>query len=240
MSVDDPRTTLLRREIVSGKPLLKSIYSEWYRRIVDVLPRKRDRVVELGSGAGFLQEIFPQVITSDVFEVPGINLIAEACALPFSDGDLDAIVMTDVFHHIPNVAHFLDEATRCIRPGGRIVMLEPWRTRWSQWVYTNLHSEPFDPMADWGIPLSGPLSGANGALPWIVFERDRAIFAERFPQWRIDRIEIMMPLSYLLSGGVSLRSLVPGWLYGPIRAFEDRLGQQRWGMFALIVLDRCR
>lgn len=118
-------------------------------------------------------------------------------------------------------------------------MLEPWRTPWSEWVYSNLHPEPFQPDSGWETPSTGPLSGANGALPWIVFERDRAIFEAQFPQWRIVGIELMMPFSYLLSGGVSMRSLIPGWMYGPVRSLEKRLTQKRWAMFALIELELC-
>lgn len=123
---------------------------------------------------------------------------------------------------------------------GRIVMVEPWRTAWSEWVYTHLHSEPFLPHGTWEIPSSGPLLGANGALPWIVFERDRLLFAEQFPQWRIADIMPLMPIAYLLSGGVSMRSLMPGLLYKPMRAFEKLSGQRRWAMFALIELQLCR
>ncbi len=47
----------------------------------------------------------------------------------------------------------------------------------------------------------------------------------------------MMPFSYLLSGGVSMRSLMPGWMYGPVRSLEQMLNQQQWAMFALIELE---
>jgi SAM-dependent methyltransferase len=237
LSVDDPRTTLLRRDIIQDKAFLRVLYSEWYERILKILPKKND-VLELGSGAGFLQEILPGVITSEVFETPRVKLITDACHLPLSDKSIDAIVMTDVFHHIPDVDGFFLEATRCIRPGGKIVMIEPWRTSWSEWVYTHLHSEPFSSDGGWKIPGIGPLSGANGALPWIVFQRDKALFEAQYPQWRIKNIEPMMPFSYLLSGGVSMRGLVPGWMYRPIRVFEQVLSQKYWAMFALIELER--
>ena len=116
-------------------------------------------------------------------------------------------------------------------------MIEPWRTPWSQWVYTHLHSEPFVHDSEWAIPRSGPLSGANGALPWIVFQRDRALFETQYPRWRIRTIEPMMPVSYLLSGGVSMRSLMPGFMYRPIRALERIFFQKHWAMFALIELE---
>ena len=117
-------------------------------------------------------------------------------------------------------------------------MIEPWRTPWSEWVYTHLHSEPFSPESGWKIPSTGPLSGANGALPWIVFQRDKASFEAQHPLWRIKNIEPLMPCSYILSGGVSMRSLMPGWMYRPIRVLERALLQRRWAMFALIELER--
>jgi len=236
LSVDDPRTTLLRRDIIQDKAFLYSLYSEWYEQIINVLSKKKD-VLELGSGAGFLKKFLPEVITSEVFETPGVELIADASNLPLSDHSLDAIVMTDVFHHLPDVRGFYSEATRCVRPGGKVVMIEPWRTRWSEWVYTHLHSEPFSPESDWDIPTTGPLSGANGALPWIVFQRDRELFESEFPQWDIKEIKLIMPFSYLISGGVSMRSLMPGWMYRPVRKLEQILSQKHFAMFALIELE---
>jgi SAM-dependent methyltransferase len=236
LSVDDPRTTFLRRRIIHSKPFLRKIYSEWYSAIMRALGHKQD-VLELGSGAGFFREHCPHAITSEVFATPGVAIVADACNMPFIENSLDAIVMTDVFHHIPNVSSFLTEATRCIKPGGKIIMIEPWRTPWSEWVYTNLHSEPFIPQGTWEIPRSGPLSGANGALPWIVFERDRALFSQQFPQWHITGITPLMPIAYLLSGGVSMRSLMPGLMYRPIRALEKLIGQRHGAMFALIELE---
>jgi SAM-dependent methyltransferase len=237
LAVDDPRTTLLRRDIIQRKAFLRALYCEWYEQIVNALP-KTDDVLELGSGPGFFRQFLPNVITSEVFETPDVSLIADACDLPFSDQSLDAIVMTDVFHHIPDVALFLVEATRCVRPGGKIVMVEPWLTSWSAWVYTTLHTEPFLPDSSWKIPGTGPLSAANGALPWIVFERDKDAFEVQYPLWHIKNIAPLMPLSYILSGGVSMRSLMPGWMYRQIRNLERTLFERRWAMFALIELER--
>jgi hypothetical protein len=93
---------------------------------------------------------------------------------------------------------------------------------------------------EWEFPSTGPLSGANGALPWIVFERDRKRFEQEFPDWRIHRIEIQMPFRYLVSGGLSMRGLVPGWTFRFWRAFERALQPMMpsLGMFALIALQR--
>jgi SAM-dependent methyltransferase len=237
MDVDDPRTTLLRRDIIQNKAFLNRIYCEWYARLMANMP-PHSRFLELGSGAGFFRKFVPNLITSEIFPTPGVDRVVDAHHLPFSNNELDGIVMTDVLHHIPDVARFLQEATRCIKAGGQVLMIEPWNTPWSSWVYRRLHSEPFLPEAGWTIPSTGPLSGANGALPWILFQRDRERFQQEFPEWRIESIELLMPFSYLLSGGVSLRALVPGWMYRPIRCIENKLNQERWAMFALIKLRK--
>jgi SAM-dependent methyltransferase len=239
--VDDPQTTVLRREIIRNKEFLRRIYDEWYRTIAAALPAGTAPALELGSGAGYLREAVPNVIASDIMTVPGIDLVADAGRLPFAAGALRGIVMTNVLHHIPDVEAFLVEAARCVKPGGAMVMIEPWVTTWSRLVYRRLHSEPFEVDApDWRLPPAGPLSGANGALPWIIFERDKRRFAAEFPAWRIVSIDEQMPFRYLVSGGVSLRCLVPHATFGLWRLLERTLKplMPALGMFATIVLVR--
>jgi hypothetical protein len=44
----------------------------------------------------------PRLITSEVFNCPGIQVVLDGQALPIAAGSLRAIVMTDVLHHIPD------------------------------------------------------------------------------------------------------------------------------------------
>jgi SAM-dependent methyltransferase len=239
--IDAPETTALRRQIIREKPFLKAIYDDWYRAIAAALPEGPEPVLELGSGAGFLRERIPRAVTSDILAVPGVDLVADATRLPFASGVLRGIVMTNVLHHLPDIRGFLREAGRAVKPGGRLVMVEPWVTTWSTFIYRRLHTEPFEPdAASWELPSRGPLSGANGALPWIVFERDRQQFAAEFPAWRISSISPTMPFRYLVSGGVSLRCLVPAFTHGMWRWLENRLApwMPALGMFATVVITR--
>lgn len=239
LDLNDPRTTHLRRQIVAQKGFLRKIYSEWYDLIVADLPGGPEAVLEIGSGAGFLKEYISSLVASEVFHCPNIDIVCDATSLPFQDRSLRAIVMTDVLHHIPDIEGFLTEAARCVKPGGAIVMIEPWHTPWSRLIYTYLHHEPFEPAAEhWDFPKQGPLSGANGALPWIVFSRDRSRFGDLFPQWEIQGIKLLMPFTYLLSGGVSLRALMPSFTFRFWRRFEDLVPQASFAMFARIVLRR--
>lgn len=240
--VDDPQTTLLRRRIIRQKGFLKQLYTEWYTLIARNLPPPDSGLaLELGTGAGFMADVVRELVVSEVFLLPGVDLVLSGLRLPFRNGSLRGIAMTDTLHHIPDPGLFLNEAARCVRPGGRLVLIEPWVSPWSRWIYTHFHPEPFLPdRAEWSLPAAGPLSCANGAMPWIIFERDRARFSAEFPCWNIASIEPMMPFSYLLSGGISLRSLAPSRSYRYWRLVEACLQPwiSSWAMFALIVVKR--
>jgi SAM-dependent methyltransferase len=241
LNIDDPRTTHRRKQLITEKPFLRLIYEEWYRLLILELPTGEEPVLEIGSGPGFLQELIPDLISSELFACPGINLVLDAHHLPFSEASLRAIVLTDVFHHLSSARRVLEEASRCVKRGGVLVMIEPWVTPWSRIIYSNLHHEPFDPNTpNWELPSGGPLSTANGALPWIIFHRDRERFEHEHPEWEIRVIEPFMPFRYLLSGGVSLRSLMPGWSFTYWRQIEGLIKpfNATWGMFAHITLVR--
>jgi SAM-dependent methyltransferase len=238
MDLDHPDTTMLRKEIIRQKPFLRRLYSEWYRLLASQFPAGA-QVLELGSGAGFLEEFIPGLITTDILPLPGVSQVMDACAMPLKDGSLDGIVMTNVLHHIPDVETFFDEAVRTLRPGGRIAMIEPWNNGWSRRIYHRLHHEPFEPNASsWKLRGSGPLSDANGALPWILFARDNEKFKLRFPGLQIKQATPIMPFTYLLSGGVSMRNLLPGIAYPVLRSIEKMLPENRIGMFAFILLEK--
>jgi len=239
LELDDPHLTRERRQVLGSNRFLNCIYREWYTLLADSIPSMDGGILELGSGAGFLREFIPGVITSEIFHISDVSVILDGERLPFTGGSLRAVVMTDVLHHIPNPRSFFCEAGRCIRPGGVVSMIEPWNTPWSKLAYNWLHHEPFLPQAlTWEFPSSGPLSGANGANPWIIFHRDRHIFEKEFPTWQIERIQPMYPLRYLLSGGISRRNLAPAWSYTFWRRLEEvfKHWSVRSAMFALVIL----
>ena len=242
VAIDSPERTLLHSQIIREKRFLSKLYTEWYAAINDLMPgRMAGCIVELGSGGGFSKKILPRAITTEILPLPNVDLRLDGEKLPFRGNSLKAIFMVDVFHHLPRSGQFLKEAARCIKPGGVLVMIEPWNTPWSRFIYQYFHHEPFDPdSTDWKIPIGGPLSEANSALPWIVFGRDRLRFEKEYPEWRIREIRLHTPFRYLLSGGVSTPVSVPGRLFEFWQHIEDRLGavMKYLAMFATIILIR--
>jgi SAM-dependent methyltransferase len=243
-SIDDPRRTLQHRDIILSKPFLKRLYIEWYnvfKKSADHLPP--GLLIELGSGGGFLKEIIPNVITSDVLDIPDVvDKIFYGENMPFENASVAGIFMTDVFHHIPDSAAFLDEARRVLVKGGKIIMIEPANSFWGRFIYQNFHHEPFNPQGDWHIPPAGPMSGANGALPWIVFERDRKKFEAAYPDLKINKIRYHTPLRYLLSGGVSKRQMAPGFSFTLLKGLENimLMISRQLSMFMTIEVEKIR
>jgi len=240
--IDAPATSMDRRHLIREKVFLRRLYADWYAKIKRSLPTDfAGPIVELGSGGGFLKEVVPNLITSDVLMLSHIELVLNGQDMPFRENSLKGIILIDVFHHIAGVDKFLAEAARCLKPGGVVVMVEPWNSCWSRLIYKNFHHEPFDVETEnWEIPSGGPLSRSNQALPWIVFERDLAIFGEEFHHLRLESVIPHTPFRYILSGGVSFRSLMPAYFFGVWSRLEELI--EPWmkylAMFATITLVR--
>jgi SAM-dependent methyltransferase len=134
------------RELINNKRFLNLIYKDFYTKLKpSKLPKP---IVEIGSGGGFIKKIIPGVITTDVVISDGIDIKAFAEKLPFKSRSIGSIVMINVFHHIKDPTKALREFERTLKPKGKIVMIEPWVTTFSKFIYQNFHHENFDPSSD--------------------------------------------------------------------------------------------
>lgn len=57
-------------------------------------------------------------------------------ALPFSDGEFDTIILSDVLEHIPQPEHLWEEMSRILSVSGKIIMNVPF--------YYCIHERPYD------------------------------------------------------------------------------------------------
>ncbi len=222
--LDSPERTIAHQKIIKEKYFLRKLYEEWYTVFtssISALPS--GKIIELGSGGGFLKEFIPSVLCTDILELPSNDLTFSALEMPFADNEISAIFMIDTFHHIPDSKLFLAEVNRVLKKGGMLIMIEPANSMWGRFIYKNFHHEPFEPTGNWKIPPSGPMSGANGALPWIVFERDFGEFKRSFPLLRLEKIKYHTPFMYLISGGVSFKQVFPNFSYAIFRWIDKLL-----------------
>jgi SAM-dependent methyltransferase len=233
------------RQMWARNEAVRTLYRTWYGRIRDKLPdRALGPWLELGSGPGFAREVIPELELSDVVRAPWHDHEMAAESLPLPDRSLGALVLFDVLHHLRQPARFLGEAVRVLRPGGRVVLLEPYVGPLSFPVYKLLHEERCDFSSD---PLGGevvtsddPFDG-NQALPTQLLYRRRDELARRFPELPLREIECLAGPAYPASGGLSRRPLLPLLLWKALVHLEDRLPAAAFrllGFRLLAVLER--
>lgn len=204
------------RAKIKGKEGLYKLYQEFYRRYAETVQKSPSSgiIIEIGSGAGFIKEIVSEVITTDILLYETIELAMDATKLPFPDNSIKSVFMLNTLHHIPDAETFFKEISRCLKPGGRVLIIDQYHGWLSKIILKYFHHENYDPKAKrWGFETSGPLSGANGALSWIVFYRDRSLFENLYPSLSIATLKPHTPLRYWLSGGLKSWNLLPGSLF---------------------------
>jgi len=207
------------------KPILRAVYGDFYDRIAAAC--SSGRTLEIGAGIGNLPEKLPDVIGSDIQFGPWLDLVADAQRMPFGDSTLGNIVMVDVLHHIEHPLNFFREAARVLKPGGRIVMVEPGITPLSWPFFNFIHEEPVimgaDPLTSGAPdPARNPYD-SNQAIPSLIATRHRDRFHALMPDMEVKQVTWFSPISYPLSGGFKRWSLLPVTLARPLMALERHL-----------------
>jgi 2-polyprenyl-3-methyl-5-hydroxy-6-metoxy-1,4-benzoquinol methylase len=67
-----------------------------------------------------------KIVNLDLEYSPNVDTVASAARLPFGDGEFDVILFLRVLHHIPDFTQALNEALRCVKPKGFILISEPY------------------------------------------------------------------------------------------------------------------
>lgn len=214
----------IHASVIKSKPLLKRVYSGWYRQIVAVKETVQclhGEILELGSGGGFLKEFIPELITSDVCLRGNIDRIENAYKLSCPDNSVKLLCCVSVIVQLGRVEKFFEEAERVLIPGGKLVIIDPYVSWFSRFIYKYVHHYNFDLSSkSWSFPAIGRMSGNDATLATKMFWRDRDIFVRKFPDLEIESITLHNFISYYASGGVSCRSLVPGFLTGEFMLLE--------------------
>src|SRR6266850_8208236 len=80
--VDSPAFSIAHRQVVMRKRILRGLFENFYRecgamdsRYFQDCPGQR---LEIGSGAGIINEIYPKIITSDVKVLPFVDVVLSA------------------------------------------------------------------------------------------------------------------------------------------------------------------
>jgi len=209
----------------SRKPVLRAIYNDLYQKIESAICD--GDTLEIGGGIGNLSISKGRIIRSDIQHSAGLDVVADAQNLPFGDEVFSNIVLFDVLHHLQCPLLFFAEAKRVLRPGGRIIMMEPGITPISKILYKLGHEEP----VEMGWSMTDPCKvdvdkdpyDSNQAIPTILFKQDHKLFIEIVEGLKVNSSEWLSLFAYPLSGGFKPWSLVPYRWVRIILKMEEKL-----------------
>ncbi len=204
--LEGARVEFFSRKNNNLKYLLKNRY-EWMRQFI--FPG--DTVVEIGAGAGFSQQfVGGGIIATDITPHPWIDACVDAMNLPFGPETIDVAICSNVLHHFSQPLKFLLELHGCLRPCGRVLLVEPNPSfllllalrimRHEGWSF---EVNVFDPAAAANDPAD-PWSG-NNAISDLMF-RDHRKFENYTPGFEIVHDSFSECLMFPLSGGVTAKT----------------------------------
>jgi ubiquinone/menaquinone biosynthesis C-methylase UbiE len=218
----DRAATLCNRERLGANKNLLFWYRELYRdQFKDFQNPAALSILEIGSGTSPLKQFFSNVVTSDVLDLDYLDFVFDCHEIDkldaIKDKSLDLITLTNVLHHLKSPIAFLNRAAAKLKPSGKVIATEPSFSVLSTLVFKYLHHEP----VAFGIAepelseVRGPLASANHALSWLIFFRRRDWLQRLGENYDIASMTVrpFSALSYVVTGGISHKLPVPGFLY---------------------------
>lgn len=134
--------------------LLKSLLSEFDHEGLNVL--------EIGGGGGGLtRDVFRngKIISTDANEecVPYVDVVCNACNIPFKENSFDIVTLFDVLEHIKTDTVAVKETRRVLKNRGYVAIMtpnNPWRYPSISWA-KELFESPQNLMERWGHVKEG-------------------------------------------------------------------------------------
>ena len=148
------------------------------------------------------------------WDTTGIDLVCDIANIPQADATYDVILCSEVFEHLPNAIIALDEFSRLLKPGGKLIITAPFASlvHFAPFHYSSGFSrywyEYHLPARDFEIQELTP----NG--DWFLYTKQELL---RLPSMAKQYGDWCWPLSYLLMG----LAIIYFWLRGNSRKSAD-------------------
>lgn len=229
MDMDGITRLIYHRKLLKSKPMLQQVFKEFHQKFDELdkhyFPVEGARI-ELGSGIAPMRNLCPNVLATDIVFSSEMDMALNAECMELKSKSVGVFFGQNCFHHFAKPDNFFLELNRVLIPGGGVILLEPYFGPVAKLFYERLFtSEGFDKrFPSWETPDSGPMNGANQALSYIVFTRDRMEFERKYPDLKIVHQEVMGNyLKYIFSGGLNFKKLLPDCFITIVSFFEKIL-----------------
>ena len=141
------------------------------RKFVETFELQDARILDVGSGAGYLQDTVSDYTGIDIassaarfYHKPFVA--GTATAMPFEDDAFDAAWSIWVLEHIPNPEAALSEIRRVVRPGGLIYMAPAWHCK--PWAAEGYEARPYSDFGVGGKLIKGSIPLRSGLSFWLA------------------------------------------------------------------------
>ena len=224
---DSEEMLQIHSKVLYEKPMMKEVFSEFYDTCIQLdnkyFSQTKAKRVEIGAGVSFFKKKYPEIVSTDIKKAENLDMVVDAQNMPFENNSVRGIYGINCFHHFPNPNLFFNELDRVLEKGCGCVLIDPYYGTIAKRFYKKIFdTETFDmTQKEWVNESLGFMNGANQALSYIVFKRDKQKFEKMYPNLEI---VVQKPLNnymrYILSGGLNFRQILPSFFSPVIKFFE--------------------
>lgn len=235
-------STMRRLRNASAALIRTPLHPQWLMarqmrsRIPWVAARARGLVLDIGCADRSLAEALPRATAYVGLDYPATakglyrtspDVFGDAAALPIRNSTIDCVLLLDVLEHLPEPERSLEEITRVLKPGGRVLILMPF-------AYP-VHDAPFDFQRYTRFGLQRRLHRA-GLRVLSIEERGSAIEAGALMlclgmAWAATNASLRRPWTLLVAA--LLAACVPvvnlfGWMLASVSGSAGFLPMAHW------------
>ena len=226
---------------MAKKTALRQYY---HREIFDriIAEMQPGPALEIGTGPGFFADYHPGMTGLDVIVAHPSTMAGDVHAMAFSDGAFANVVGVDVLHHLARPGQALSEIARVLKPGGRLILVEPWAGPLGRLFYRYLHHEDCAPVNDpWraAFPAGKNAMDGNAMIPWTLLFARQGELIDHAPL-AVRRCEPFGILAYAATGGFQPFGL-PWFVIDGLQRFErvlPRIVHRAAALRVLFVVER--